>query len=144
MTLTTLSDSDIETIGKGLVDRTLPRAEWTHTAHFAAALWLFKAPDIDPFVDMPGYIRAYNEASGTPNTDTEGYHETITLASLKATRHALETARPDASLSLVLIALLADGYSRTNWLLTYWTKDRLFSVEARRYWVPPDLAELPF
>jgi hypothetical protein len=26
----------------------------------------------------------------------------------------------------------------------YWTRERLFSVEARRNWVEPDLAPLPF
>ena len=36
------------------------------------------------FREMPGLIRAYNESTGVPNTDTGGYHETITLASLRA------------------------------------------------------------
>jgi len=30
-----------------------------------------------------------------------------------------------------------------QWLLEYWTRERLFSVEARRNWVEPDLAPLP-
>jgi hypothetical protein len=29
-------------------------------------------------------------------------------------------------------------------LLAHWTRDRLFGVAARRGWVPPDLAPLPF
>jgi hypothetical protein len=31
-----------------------------------------------------------------------------------------------------------------GWLLDYWTRARLFSVEARRTWVEPDLKPLPF
>ena len=34
-----LSDADIERIALGVVDRTLPKPEWTHAAHFAAALF---------------------------------------------------------------------------------------------------------
>ena len=31
------SDVEIEHIGRGLLDRSLPKIEWTHAAHFAAA-----------------------------------------------------------------------------------------------------------
>jgi hypothetical protein len=59
---------------------------------------------------MPGLIRAYNEATNTPNTDTGGYHETITLASLRAARFML-AAHPDTGLSDVLAALMARASS---------------------------------
>jgi hypothetical protein len=32
-------DSQIDRIAHGLIDRSLPQAEWTHAAHFAAALY---------------------------------------------------------------------------------------------------------
>jgi hypothetical protein len=32
------SESKIHRIGLGLVDLSLPKSEWTHAAHFAAAL----------------------------------------------------------------------------------------------------------
>ena len=35
--MTSLSDTDIDRIARGVIDRTLPKAEWTHAAHFAAA-----------------------------------------------------------------------------------------------------------
>ena len=31
-----------------------------------------------------------------------------------------------------------------DWLLEYWTRPRLFSVEARRAWLAPDIQPLPF
>ena len=67
------SDTEIDHIGRGLIDRSLPKAEWTHAAHFAAAFWLLRRPDVHAMRDMPGFIRVYNEATGTPNTDTGGY-----------------------------------------------------------------------
>jgi hypothetical protein len=32
--------AEIERIGLGVSDRSLPKSEWTHAAHFAAAFWL--------------------------------------------------------------------------------------------------------
>ena len=138
-----LSDADIERIALGVVDRTLPKPEWTHAAHFAAALWVLRRPDMDAARDMPGLIRAYNTATGVPNTDTEGYHETITQASLRAAR-CPRAARPGAPLSECLEALLAGPCGRSDWLLAYWTRARLFTAEARRTWVEPDVQPLPF
>jgi hypothetical protein len=137
------SDADIERIGRGLIDRSLPKAEWTHAAHFAAAFWLLSDPERNALRDMPGFIRAYNEATGTPNTDTGGYHETITLASLRAASSWLR-ATPHSSLHAALEALLASPFGRSDWLLTYWTRPVLFSVAARRTWIEPDLKPLPF
>ncbi len=137
------SDAEIERIGRGLIARSLPKAEWTHAAHFAAAFCLLRCPHVDAMRDMPGLIRAYNEATGTPNTDTSGYHETITLASLRAARAWLE-ARPHASLHSALEALLLSPFGRSDWLLTYWTRPVLFCVAARRTWIEPDVKPLPF
>jgi hypothetical protein len=33
---------------------------------------------------------------------------------------------------------------RSDWLLARWRRETLFSVAARRDWVAPDLAPLPF
>jgi hypothetical protein len=136
-----LTDTDIARIAAGVIDRTLPKPEWTHAAHFACALWMLTAPGRDARAEMPGLIRAYNEATGVPNTDTEGYHETITLASLRA---AATWLRPGVGLSEALAALLASDHGRSDWLLRYWSKPVLFSPNARRAWVEPDLQPLPF
>ncbi|ACG78277.1 conserved hypothetical protein [Phenylobacterium zucineum HLK1] len=140
---TTYTDDDIARIGEGMAARALPKAEWTHAAHWAAALWLLTRPGRDAFAEMPGLIRAYNEATGGENTDTAGYHETITLASLRAAQAHL-AARPHASLSAILAELLAGPLGRSDWPLAHWSRERLFSPEARRAWADPDLAPLPF
>ena len=41
------SDAEIDRIGRGLLDRSLPKAEWTHAAHFAAAFWLLRRSELD-------------------------------------------------------------------------------------------------
>jgi hypothetical protein len=138
-----LTDEAIDRIGRGVLDRSLPKPEWTHAAHFAAAVWLLTRPGVDAFREMPPAIRAYNEATGVPNTDTGGYHETITLASLRAARAWLAD-RPGAPLHESLEGLLASPFGRSDWLLRYWTKPVLFSVTARKSWVEPDVQPLPF
>ena len=139
------SEDDIIRIGEGVCSCTLPRAEWTHAAHFAAALWLMRyRPDLDANREMPRMIRAYNESAGKVNDDSGGYHETITQASLRAVKGVLEANPPDMPLFQIVNALMASGLGNPNWLLEYWSRERLMSVEARRRWLEPDLKPLPF
>lgn len=138
------SDAEIAAIGCGVLELSLPKPRWTHAAHFAVALWLISCrKELDASRAMPGLIRAYNEATGVANTDTEGYHETITQASLRAARGFL-LQYPGQSLFMTCNALLASPLGKSDWLLVYWSRARLFSVEARRGWVEPDLKPLPW
>ena len=137
-------DEDLAAIAKGLLDRTLPKAAWTHAGHFAATLWMLaRRPDLVPTRDMPAIIRAYNPATGGENTDTAGYHETITQASILAARWFLVANGP-GRLCDVCNALLASPLGDPDWLSAYWTRERLFSVEARLRWCAPDVKVLPF
>ncbi len=139
------SDADIERVVLGMLDCSLPKQDWTHAAHFAATLWLLRhRPEIDLQAQMPLFIQSYNASVGGVNSDTEGYHESITQASLRAARAFLEHCPPTQPLHEVLERLTDSPLGRSDWLLDYWSKSRLFSVEARRSWVEPDLRPLPF
>jgi hypothetical protein len=46
---------------------------------------------------------------------------------------------PAGPLHEILDRLLASPLGDSKWLLTYWSRERLFSVEARRGWLAPDL-----
>jgi hypothetical protein len=140
MTLHYPDDAAVARVGFGLIDRSLPKAQWTHAGHFAAALWLLRhEPEAVVRRRMPPMIRAYNEATGVANTDTGGYHETITLASIAAARAFLAARAPATPLHEVVDALMASRLGRPDWLLAFWSKDLMFSVAARRSWVEPDL-----
>lgn len=139
------SEAEIIRIGEGFSACTLPRAEWTHAAHFAAALWLMRyRPELDPAAAMPGLIRRYNEAVGGINDDSQGYHETITQASLRAARGVYGANPADVPVWRIANALMKTQFANPNWLLEYWSRARLMSVEARRAWLEPDLKALPF
>jgi len=112
--MTINSDEDVRRILRGICDHTLPKTDWTHAAHFAAAIAILRDPKFEAFEDMPKIIQAYNEATGVQNTDTGGYHHTITIVSL------LE-------------------FGQSDWVLEYWSEEVLFSKAARKTWVPPNL-----
>ena len=138
------SDAEIVRIGEGLLARTLPRADWTHEAHLAATTWLLtRRPDIDVDAKLPGIIRAFNESVGGVNSDSEGYHETITRLFLHGVRMFLAEADRTEPLHELVNELLLSPMGRRDWPLRFYTRERLFSVEARRAFVPPDLAALP-
>jgi hypothetical protein len=138
------SDAEIEELVLGMLGRMLPKERWTHAAHFAGALWFLRTrPEADVAAEMGVAIRAYNESVGGQNTDTSGYHETITRASVKAAAGFLR-GREAEPMFAVCNALVASELGKSDWPMAYWTRERLFSVEARRGWVEPDLRELPF
>ena len=140
----TMTESAIERTAAGVLDLTHPYTEWTHAAHFACALWLLRHPDVlRRHGGIGAIIRRYNEAVGVRNTDTSGYHATITEASLRAAAVFL-AAGADAPLAPVLAGLLASPLGQSRWLLAHWSEARLMSVEARRAWCEPDLAPLPY
>jgi hypothetical protein len=139
-----LSDDAVARVGDGLIACTLPREEWTHEAHLAATTYLvLRHPEIDLDVELPGIIRRYNESVGGRNTDTEGYHDTITRAYLRGIRLFLEAADLSRPIHVLVNELLMSPMGRRDWPLRFWSKDRLMSVEARLGWVEPDLAVMP-
>ena len=137
-------DAMIERLTFDFVACTLPKEAWTHEGHFAAALWLLRhRPELATPDAMRGLICSYNEATGGENTDPAGYHHTITCASLRAAAEYLRLCR-DAPLHQVLAALMTSACGGKDWLLSYWSREVLFSVPARRDWTEPDIAPLPF
>lgn len=138
------TDAEIVRLGEGLLARTLPRADWTHEAHLAATLYLsLRRPDIDLDAELPGIIRRFNASVGGVNSDSEGYHDTITRAFLRGVRLFLEEADPTEPLHALVNELLLSPMGRRDWPLRFWSPERLFSVEARRALVAPDLAAMP-
>lgn len=138
------ADAEIEHLGEGLLARTLAREEWTHEAHLAATTYLLlKRPDIDLDKELPSIIRSFNESVGGVNSDTEGYHETITRAFLHGVRLFLAEADTDEPLHELVNELLLSPMGRRDWPLRFYSRERLFSVAARRDFVAPDVAAFP-
>jgi hypothetical protein len=139
-----VSDAGVERVGEGLLARNLPREEWTHEAHLAATTYLIlRHPETDLDAELPGLIRRYNESVGGVNSDTEGYHDTITRVFLHGIRLFLGEADVDQPLHKIVNELLLSPMGRRDWSFRFYSRERLFSAEARRAFVAPDIAALP-
>ena len=138
------ADAEIAHLGEGLLACTLERAEWTHEAHLGATTYLLlKRRDVDLDTELPGIIRRFNESVGGVNSDSEGYHETITRVFLHGVRLFLEEADLRKPLRDLVNELLLSAIGKRDWPLRFYSRERLFSVEARRHFVEPDLQALP-
>jgi len=137
------NDEAIRRVGEGFLACTLPKPEWTHEAHIGTTCWLIlERPDILPERDLPNLIRRYNESVGGVNSDTEGYHETITQVFIRTLRGALVESEGRGLAERVNAVLLAPE-GRRDWPLRFHSRELLFSKEARLGWVEPDLKLLP-
>jgi hypothetical protein len=120
-------------------DRTLPHAQWTHTAHLRIAqLHLARYPLDEAHLRMRAGIIRLNAAHGLVETPQRGYHETLTRVWLHLVQGARRRA-PGADTT----ALADDPSLDRAAPLRFYSRERLFSVEARARFVPPDLVELP-
>ena len=139
------SDEEIVALGEAWLALRLPREAWTHEAHLAASTWLLlRRPDIDADAELGPMIRRFNESVGGVNDDTQGYHETITRVYLHGVRLFMAEAELHEPLHVLVNLLLKSPMGRRDWPLRFYSPQRLFSVEARRSFVAPDLEPLPY
>jgi hypothetical protein len=102
-----------------------------------------RQPELEAEAVLPDTIRAYNESTGVANTHDGGYHETITLASIRAARAFITACKSDEPFR-VCNALMDSSLGTSDWPLRYWSREVLFSRDARMAWVDPDLHTLPW
>jgi hypothetical protein len=117
---------------------TLPKAKWTHAAHVAVCAY-HAWPDValDVLVgQMRTGIRSYNDAVGTANTETSGYHETLTRFWCERVRKRLADTAAGSRLEAVRAVVAALGDQRSLHA-AYYDFDVVGSRAARSMWIPP-------
>jgi hypothetical protein len=120
----------------------LPAVAWTHDAHLVVALVYARSYGPREAIErLRASIKRHNAATGTPETPTRGYHETVTLAWFHLVRHFLDVF--DDGRSLAALADALPGYFAKDVLLGHYTRERLASPGARASWVDPDVRPLP-
>jgi hypothetical protein len=133
-----VTDPDIESLIRAFEDGSLPRSKWTHARHLVMALWYLRHHGRDEATGLVrDGIRRYNERQD----NRSGYHETITLAWVAVVERFLYRRGRDVPVS-VLAGELLDECGDKDYLLRFYSRDRLFSDEARSRWAPPDLGEI--
>lgn len=136
-----ITDAEVIELAKAFEARTLPKAEWTHAAHLVVGLYYCYH---HPFGVAKNLMRDgiywLNDAHGTPNTETSGYHETLTIFWLRTVAEFLDAAGREAGLAALANGLVA-SVNDSKLPLKYYSRERLFSVEARLNYVEPDLQD---
>ncbi len=118
--------------------RTLPKTQWTHMAHILVAFWyVSRYSETETLDRVRNAIKDYNTAVGTMNTDSSGYHETLTVFWLKMVRAFLSSGTFSSQVDAVN-AFIEAGKADKNLPLEFYSKEKLFSVDARRKWVEAD------
>lgn len=114
----------------------LQKDEWTHEAHLITCwMALRDRSPAETLSFLRRSIQEHNCGIGIANTDDSGYHETLTVYYIAAV-HEAAAASPEL--------LFDDPTCGRSAALQFWSKGVLFSTEARRNWVEPDRAPLPW
>jgi hypothetical protein len=122
---------------------TLTKEAWTHAAHLTVGAWhVDRYGPAEALTRLRDGIRRLNESHGGVNSATDGYHETITAAYVALLHAYLAACAPGVPLDTCVERLLASPVAARDMLLTFYSRERLQSVEARARWVEPDLAPL--
>ena len=133
-------DESIERLALAFEATTLSDEEWTHAAHLIVALrYVRKYGPRLAVVRMRDSLLRWAGSRGK----LEAYHETITRAWIAVV--AAFAAREDRGQPLAdLAAALLDRDFDKSYLSRFYSRDRLFSPEARARFIVPDLVPLPF
>jgi hypothetical protein len=137
-TVLPVTEQEIDEFVAAFEGGTLPKERWTHGAHLlTGACYVHGLGEAAAIDKMRLCVRRYNEAVGGKNTDTSGYHETITWIKLLA--QLLRESEPIQRAAFAVLAV--DRFAADkNILCRYYDFDLVGSVEARRSWIPPTLA----
>ena len=122
---------------EGFEAGTYPGSQWTHASHFVMALWYLHHFPYEVASDkIKNGIKAYNLSQGGINSETEGYHETLTEFFIRMIEEFRENSNGKDFID-TLNALLASPLIEKDFPLTYYTKAELFSKRARLSWLAP-------
>jgi hypothetical protein len=134
--------AEIVEIAEGVRHCTFPVARFHHREHCLATAYLLKSfPATDWRRELPEIIRRYNVAMGGANTEDAGYHETITQFHLDAIEKFLRGHAGESVLE-ACEALLQSPIVQGDFALRSYSRERLFSREARRRYLAPDLRSI--
>ena len=121
---------------------TLAKEQWTHSAHvLTGACYVHSMGEREATDKMRACVQRYNVAVGGENTETSGYHETITVAWMKLLARLLCELQPIGRAEFAQAAISQFGSNRRI-LESYYDFDVVNSTEARMRWIPPTLAPL--
>lgn len=120
-------------------NQTLAKEEWTHAAHLVTALWhILEYGDVErALCYLKPRIILRNYMVGTKNTDTSGYHETITVFWLQRV-HAFVQRRASRDFNVLVDELLNEAsFFEKDLIFGFYPRETLRSPRARGMYLAP-------
>lgn len=137
-----MKEEELVILIHSFIDHTLGKSDWTHEAHIAVSFWFNRHYNYEEaFIKMKNGIITYNESVGTVNSTSSGYHETMTRYWMIIIHNFLAN-RSFKTVSEALSEFMESPESLRHSPLEFYTKDLLFSVEARQQWINGDKKKL--
>jgi hypothetical protein len=135
--------AEIESLVRAFERGDIARESWDHQSHVTVACWyLLCSPYEEAVEKMRAGLLHYLDVRRIETTLESGYHETITVSWMRLVDSYLKSTNLDCSL-VELINDLIEHFRDKDYLLGYFTRERLMSGEARYGWLDPDLKQLP-
>jgi len=133
------TEPEIDAFLEAFESGTLPKARWTHAAHiFTGACYVHRLGEPAALERMCHAIPRYNEAVGGKNTETSGYHETVTVFWIKLL-HQFRLAQPTDITRGAFATLAVERLAPRRDLFTlFYDFDVVAYTEARRTWIEPN------
>lgn len=136
------TDGEVKLLVKAFEERTLPKDEWTHAAHLTVGLYYcLNCPFAVAKNWLSDGIHWLNDAHGTSNTETSGYHETLTMFWLLTIEEFVGKTK-GSGLAELANSLISSCDSKLP--LKFYSRELLFSTEARARYIEPDLNKQQF
>jgi hypothetical protein len=134
------SSGEVERLVREFESCRLSPSEFSHPAHLTVALWYLSSGLT--VMEATGRMRAglfrflYHHG-----VDRQKYNETITLFWIKLISGFLADANRVRSLAEIANEMI-EAFGKSQLIFDYYSREHLFSEEARRGWVEPDLKPL--
>ena len=117
----------------------LPPADFNHAGHVAVAAPTITHGPEQALDRLRTAIRRFNESVGGENSDTAGYHETLTRLWCVVVARALAAANPAPATDFDAACLAVQRLGhRRDLFREYYSWDIVADREARRAWTAPD------
>ena len=136
------SDDEIEALVNAFEDASIARGVWKHAEHLVVALYYVTKYDLEPARKKmrDGLFHLLTEGFKVDLTKEMPYHETLTMFWMLTVN---KFARENTNLGLTEKAnVLVEKFDK-DYPLKFYTRELLFSDEARAKFVDPDLSNLP-
>ena len=134
------TEEEILSVVTAFETATLPHEQWRHAEHLIMAMHYALHTDFDVALNkMRSGILKLNDSHGVVTTNDHGFHETLTVI---WTRAVFDYVKANPNKDLVKLANEIIKKFDKDYPLKFYSREVLFSVEARYGFVEPDIKQL--